>query len=114
MAKNNQSRILNWEEIRDQKLLKHYNDENFKEASYDLSVGEIFNIEKCKVLTEIEIQPQGMILVISKEEFDLPRHVIAHTTVKNNLSIQGILGLNIGGSSGNFMGKGSNRLNERE
>ncbi|WP_461634037.1 dCTP deaminase domain-containing protein [Labilibaculum euxinus] len=88
--------LLNAEQIKKLKLLKRTTDKNFiGAASYNLSVGQILTMDG-KIHTSYKLPPRGMILVTTKEIFDLPENIIGYTTVKNSLSIIGIMAINIG------------------
>jgi len=86
---------LNSDEIKNNHLLSETNEDNFGNASYDLSVGNMITVDGDTV-SEYTIPPQGMIVAVSKEEFKMPDDIIGYTTIKNSLSSQGILALNIG------------------
>ncbi len=87
--------LLNAVDIKRRKLLRRSKDENFKEASYNLTIGKIVTLDG-KELTSFFLAPRGMVLMVSEELFDLPNNVIGYTTVKNNLSINGIMAINVG------------------
>jgi deoxycytidine triphosphate deaminase len=87
--------VLNKEEIKSRCLLSRTDDKHFKAASYDLTVGKIVTMDG-KIHDEYIIPPRGMVLLISEEVFNLPNDILGITTVKNSLSIMGLLGINVG------------------
>jgi len=88
--------VLNGLEIKQRKLLRRTEDEHFKAASYDLTIGNIITM-KGKVLEEYVIPPRGMVLIVTKEVFDLKsKNILGYTTVKNAQSTKGLLAINVG------------------
>lgn len=74
-------------------------------ASVNLTIGEIVTKVKNKKADSVLLPPQGMVLVVSEEIFDLRnRKVIGITTIKNSLSIKGVWALNIGIVDTNWFG----------
>lgn len=87
--------LLNAKEIKEKKLLRRTIDKNFLGASYNLSVGEIITMDG-KRTKEYKLPPRGMVLIVSNELFNLPDNILGYTTVKNSLSANGMLAINIG------------------
>ena len=87
--------ILNYEEIKKKALITDFLDENFENASYDLSVDQIITV-KGKKSNKLKIQPNGMAVVISQETVKIPNNIIGHAFVKTRLSQKGIMANNIG------------------
>jgi deoxycytidine triphosphate deaminase len=88
--------LLNIEEIKRLGLLTRTKDENFKGgATYNLTIGEIISLDG-KKYNEYSLPPRGMVLIVSNEQFNLPSDIIGYTTVKNSLSSDGIMAINIG------------------
>lgn len=87
--------LLNAEEIKSKGLLIGTKDKHFKDASYNLTTGKIITPEGKEVDT-YWLPPRGIVLVVSGELFNLPADIIGYTTVKNSLSIQGVMAINVG------------------
>jgi len=87
--------LLNYEEIKNLGLLSDDNPLNYNNATYNLVIGAIINAHG-QTVDEYKIPPQGMVMVVSKEKFCLKPNIIGYTTVKNSLSVSGILSINIG------------------
>lgn len=87
--------LLNALEIKKKKILRRAIDENYFGPSYNLSVGEIVTMDG-KRHEEYKLPPRGMILLTSHELFNMPKDIVGYTTVKNSLSINGIMAINIG------------------
>jgi deoxycytidine triphosphate deaminase len=68
----------------------------YQEASYDLTVGTIVSPDGETNKTDFPLRPQGIVKVISQEEFALPANVMAYVHVKTALCNEGVLALNIG------------------
>lgn len=88
--------LLNKEQIIEKSILTNDDKSQYKGASYNLRIGSILSIKDKKYVQSYEIEPQGMVLLISEEEFKMPEDIIGYTTVKNSMSIIGLLALNIG------------------
>jgi deoxycytidine triphosphate deaminase len=86
---------LNYQQVKDAALLKNIVEENFTNSTYNLRAGDIITMDG-KDVDEYDIPPQGMVLVISSEEFDMQTDTVGYTTVKNALSIKGVMAINIG------------------
>ena len=87
--------LLSGKEIKDAGLLKRAKDGNYTSASYYLTVGKIVSMDG-KIHDEYKIPPRGMAVLISEEIFNLPDNIIGYTTVKNSLSCDGLLAINVG------------------
>ncbi|MFI5160727.1 MAG: dCTP deaminase domain-containing protein [Sphingobacteriales bacterium] len=87
--------LLNYEEITNLALLQNAEANNYENASYNLRIGAIINSQG-KSVNDYVLPPHGMIMVVSKESFALPDNIVGYTTVKNRLSISGVLAINIG------------------
>lgn len=92
--------ILSKEHIQTTKLLEGCVDSHYKVASYDLSIEGIVDLsidnDENTILGRYTLKPGGMVLVFSKEVFNLPDNVLGMTTVKNALSNKGVMAVNIG------------------
>ena len=87
--------LLNALQIKQKQLLSRTKNNSFKGASYDLTVGEIITMDG-KTHDGYKIPPRGMVLIVTEEIFHLPSNIIGFTTVKNSLSRDGIMAINIG------------------
>lgn len=87
--------MLNHEEIKNRQLIENYDDNNFKNASYDIRIEKIITING-KEKTSYKIKPNSMATAISKEFVKLPNNIIGHAYVKTRLSQKGIMANNIG------------------
>jgi deoxycytidine triphosphate deaminase len=87
--------LLSAKEIKERKLLRRAINEKYVGASYNLTIGEIVTMEG-KKHDEYMLPPRGMVLIVSHELFNMPDNIIGYTTVKNGLSINGIMAINIG------------------
>lgn len=88
--------MLNCEDIKKLNLIQDAEDENFKNASYDLRVGKIITTSDGKEKALYEIKPNSLTIAISKEKVKLPSNIIGHAYVKTTLSQRGIMANNIG------------------
>ncbi|MBD2699832.1 hypothetical protein IC229_04240 [Spirosoma sp. BT702] len=96
--------ILTNKEIIELNLLSDIEPECLSGVSYDLQINEIIELENYGIVDKVILPPQGMAIAISKEEFNLPDNVTAYTTVKNRLSLKGIMAVNIGVVDPGFSG----------
>lgn len=87
--------FLNHEELKSEGLIDKGIDENYDNASYDLRVGNILTVDGEEKLTH-KIEPNSMIVVVSKEKICLPDNRIGHAFIKTRLSQRGIMANNIG------------------
>jgi deoxycytidine triphosphate deaminase len=90
------STLLNHEEIRENDILENTAEDRFGIASYDLRIQHIYPMDYRKKEKEYDLKPQGMVLATTKEKFKLPNDIIGYTTIRNTMSIKGLLALNIG------------------
>jgi deoxycytidine triphosphate deaminase len=88
----NKDQIKNW---KNNSLVQGASNNRFRAASYDLEIGRIID-HKGKEVEQIDLEPQGMVRVISREKVKLPTDVGGYATVKTGLCDQGILAINIG------------------
>ena len=103
MVKNSSSRLVVGQEILDRKFLKSSYKENLKHATYDLTIGEIFPVEKQgyneKKANEIEryaIKPNEAVWILSAEEFALPGNITGLATLRTTFTKQGLVAFNVG------------------
>ncbi len=87
--------LLNSEEIKARKIIKDEIDKNYTGVSYDLSVHRIINTLGEDVET-FDLEPQGIVLVISRERVTLPKDIVGYALIKTRLCNRGILALNTG------------------
>jgi deoxycytidine triphosphate deaminase len=90
-------------------LVKGGNEENLKNSTYDLTVGEIVPIGKEAIRARIQargrgeeaptphfLEPREMVWVLSNETFAMPGNVTGIATLRTTFTKQGILALNVG------------------
>lgn len=71
--------------------------ERYRAAGYDLSAGEIIDSDGTLIeKDEYELQPQGIVWIVSKETIKLDERTLAYATIKTGLCNKGVLALNIG------------------
>jgi dUTPase len=87
--------LLNRDQIKNYGLVQGASDRRFRGASYDVEIGRIIN-HKGDEVRQIDLEPQGMVRVISREKVKLPTGVGGYATIKTGLCDQGILAINIG------------------
>ena len=87
--------LLNKQEILARKLITDSAPNRFRNASYDLEIGRIIDVDG-HILKEAVLEPQGMVRVISREKVKLPGDISGCAHVKTSLTDQGILATNIG------------------
>lgn len=87
--------LLNSDEIRAKGLILRSRPNNYTSASYYLTVGKIITMDG-EIHDHYKIPPRGMVLIVCEEIFNLPNNVLCYATVKNSLSSQGILAINVG------------------
>jgi deoxycytidine triphosphate deaminase len=87
--------LLNYEEIQSKGIIKNAKSANYGNGSYNVQVGKIISVAG-KEHDTFCIKPQGMVIVISVESFEMPENIIGHATIKNSISNSGILAINIG------------------
>lgn len=105
--------LLSYSDIQSKGLIVDSIDKKFTDASYGLTIGKIITLDdnpslffwrKFASLLNKGVDPQntyrlkqrGMVVVVSKETIKLPNNIMCYTTVKNSLSIKGIMAVNIG------------------
>jgi deoxycytidine triphosphate deaminase len=89
--------ILGKKRIKDLALIsKGAIESKYQESSYDLTVGTIVSPDGETDKADFPLRPQGIVKVISQEEFTLPANVMAYVHVKTALCNEGVLALNIG------------------
>jgi dUTPase len=87
--------LLSDNEIRAKGLIYNAVEAHYRAASYDVGVGTILTMDG-KEVTELKLEPQGIVEVISREEVRVPRDVVGYAMVRTSLCNEGILPLNIG------------------
>lgn len=87
--------VLNYEQIKNKKLIQNYEDNSFDNASYDLRIDKLITVSG-SVKNKLAIAPNSMAVAISKEIVKLPKNIIGHAFVKTRLSQEGIMANNIG------------------
>lgn len=105
------------EEIISRRLLDKYDRKNLKNATYDLTVGEIIPIGSQSVMARREkppksyfMAPREMLFVMSKEEFHLPKTVTGVATLRTTFTKKGLVALNVGVVDAGFSGPISTSL----
>lgn len=118
--------ILNHEEIKEHKIIEDYNENNFSDGSYNLTISHVIDMDN-QVSDGFNLNPQGMVYVVFKEKIKVPKNVIGFAHVKTSLTRQGIMATNIGiidtnyegyistllinfGKTPNYFGKGQSAL----
>lgn len=89
--------------ILDCKLLEDAQESNLKHSTYDLTIGEIIptgqtslqhqDVDKEQIFF---LEPRQSVLVLSREEFQLPGTVTGLATLRTTLTKNGLLALNVG------------------
>jgi deoxycytidine triphosphate deaminase/chaperonin cofactor prefoldin len=93
---NPQSMFLNHEEIKLKNLIKPAIAEEFSNASYNLTVKYIIDMNGKKIEDQYRLKPQGMVYVVFNETVTMPPDLIAFAHVKTALTKRGIMATNIG------------------
>lgn len=75
--------------------------ENFKNSTYDLTIGEIFPMgydekQRQSGLNEYWVEPSSMVAVRTTEKVVLPSHVTGLATLVTSMTHDGLLCLNVG------------------
>ena len=83
------------EEIQAAGVIKDATPDMYQAASYNLRVGRII-LPDGKEAEAHQVQPLGMVKVVSLERLELPKNVLGYATVKTGLSSDGMLAINIG------------------
>ncbi|WP_093324169.1 dCTP deaminase domain-containing protein [Shimia haliotis] len=83
------------------KLVEPCRKQNFRNSTYDLTIGEIFPMgadyeENTGSLSEFWLEPSAMVAVRTMERVVLPSHVTGLATLKTSLTHDGLLCLNVG------------------
>jgi|SRR5579864_5976973 len=87
--------LMSSEEIRAAGVIEDASADMYQAASYNLRVGTII-LPDGKKEEAYQVQPLGMVKVVSLERLNLPSYVLGYATVKTGLSSNGILAINIG------------------
>lgn len=87
--------LLSGDEILNRNLIQNGKVTNIRAASYDLTIGRIITVDGNDIRS-IDLEPQGIIEVISRETVDMPENLAGFAMVKTGLCDKGILALNIG------------------
>jgi deoxycytidine triphosphate deaminase len=103
--------LLSGEEIKAGGLVEAGEDDLYRAATYDLSVGDII-LDKGKTWEGLsyDLEPGGMVRVVSKESLALPDTITGHVLLKNALCTKGVLAINIGVVDPGFNGPISSTL----
>ncbi|MCZ4298365.1 dCTP deaminase domain-containing protein [Henriciella marina] len=89
--------LLSKAQIEGRGIIEGSADENFRPAGYDLTAGQIIDVNGREFKgDEYEIAPQGIVWVISREIVRLGPTTLGYATIKTGLCNQGALALNIG------------------
>jgi deoxycytidine triphosphate deaminase len=87
--------LLSDDAIKAKGLILKDSDSHYRAASYDVGIGTILTVDG-KEVSELRLEPQGIVEVISSEEVKVPHNVVGYAMVKTSLCNKGILPLNIG------------------
>jgi deoxycytidine triphosphate deaminase len=87
--------FLNKDEIEKKQLVHDAVSENYRNASYDLSIVNIIDMDG-KSWDEYKLLPQGMIYVVFRERVVLPGDIIGFAHVKTSVTRNGIMATHIG------------------
>lgn len=87
--------LLSGDEIKKRALIEKASTDGYRAASYDLCVEKILTTTGDEE-TSFVLEPQGTVLVISKERVKLPKNIAGYATVKTSLCHDGVLATNIG------------------
>jgi deoxycytidine triphosphate deaminase len=87
--------LLNYEQIKQKGIIIDHTEANYGNGSYNVRVGKLISVDG-EEYDSYDIEPQGMVVAISKETFHLTDNVIGNATIKNSISNSGILAINIG------------------
>lgn len=86
---------LNKDQIKAANLISDASEDNFKDASYDLTVSNIIDMNGNEHKF-YKIPPQGMVYAVFKEKISLGKELIGFAHVKTSLTQRGIMATNIG------------------
>lgn len=96
--------LLDKMEIKEENFLFFTEESSYRDASYDLTIGNIYDLKKDEEKNRYVLKPGGMVLAFSNEVFNLPSNILGMTTVKNSLSNNGVMAVNIGLVDPNYIG----------
>ena len=102
--------ILNSEEIKNLKIIESFDEENFENASYNLSIDKIITMDGKEQKSGYKIKSQEILWAICKEKFNLPKDVIGLVHVKTTFTRDGIFAMNTGIIDPEYNGKISTLL----
>jgi deoxycytidine triphosphate deaminase len=89
--------FLNYQEIIAKGLISFSSVSEFSNASYNLTVKEIIDMNGKKTEEDnYRLVPQGMVYVVFKEVIQMPEDIIGFAHVKTSLTKRGIMATNIG------------------
>lgn len=89
--------FLNYEEITTRNLIEFAKDEEFSNASYNLTVNYIIDMDGKNIDDDnYKLKPQGMVYVVFKEVIKMQDNLIAFAHVKTSLTKRGVMATNIG------------------
>jgi deoxycytidine triphosphate deaminase len=101
--KSQSSKLIVGSEILDRFLITDGEAENLKHATYDLTIGEIFPVDKegykekrQNPISSYAIKPNEAVWLLSKEEFQLPATVTGLATLRTTFTKQGLVAFNVG------------------
>jgi deoxycytidine triphosphate deaminase len=98
--RDQQFSLLSGEEIKGHGLVINGQDDLYRAATYDLSVGEIILANPNPLSISVEsgyaLPPGGTVRVVSRESLQLPRNITGHVLLRNGLCRTGVLAINIG------------------
>lgn len=85
-------------------LLRGAKEENLKNSTYDLTIGDIFAVGRTNVKMRRSkggpdryfIEPREMVFVLSRERFQLPANVTGLATLRTTFTKDGLLAMNVG------------------
>ncbi len=96
--------LLVGQDILERELIKNASPDNLKNSTYDLTIGDIVPVGSSAVKQRRKngaaeryfIHPREMVLVLSKETFNLPATVTGHANLRTTFTKDGLLALNVG------------------
>lgn len=87
--------LLNKDQIQLRSLVGNDDARCYRDVSYDLRIGQIFNSNGEEV-QRISLGPQCMVRVVSEENLQLPSNILGYAVIKTELCDRGLLAINIG------------------
>lgn len=87
--------MLTGSQIKAANLINESVSTSFRGASYDLTIGELINVNG-EPVDEYVVPRQGIVKIVSKEIVTMPQNLVGYVLVKTSLCNKGILALNIG------------------